>query len=105
MSYIEGLQKNEFKAFLQECFATYLAETKALKDEIVSLKSLLKNQPKDFYQIADLMELFGVTRATIHNWVKEGKLLKHKLGGKVLFKREDINKLIELSKISYEKNK
>lgn len=104
MSYIGGLNKSELAAFLANELSPFIKEIQSLRQEVGELKSALNNQSKELYSINDLTELFGVSAATIHNWVKEGKLIKHKIGGRTHFKRSDIEKLIELSKTSHEKN-
>lgn len=98
MSYIGGLQKAEFTALIADTIKPFLEETKALRAEITDLKAKLQTQQKELYTIEDLEKLFTVGRATIHNWVNEGKLIKHKMGGRTFFKSEDVNRIIELSK-------
>lgn len=54
------------------------------------------------YTVADLEEMFGVTRCTILRWEAKGKLPKRiQFGfrGKVLFKRELIDAMIERGEI------
>lgn len=104
MSYIGGLNKNELAAFLANELNPFIKEIKALRQEVADLKSALGSQSKELYTIKDLTDLFGVTAATIHNWVHEGKLIKHKVGGRTHFKSSDVQKLIDLSKTTNEKN-
>lgn len=99
MSYIGGLTKAQFAAFLQEEFIKPLKEeVKSMKEEMDILKKELQQKNKELYTIEDLEALFNVSRATIHNWINDKKLVKHKIGGRTFFKREDIDRIIELSK-------
>lgn len=99
MSHIDNMNKSQFTAFLNNAIAPFVHEIKALRAELKDLKEQVGNQPKELYSSKDLELLFGVSRGTIHNWVKQGKLVKHSLSsGKVLYKRSDIEKLINYSK-------
>jgi predicted DNA-binding transcriptional regulator AlpA len=47
-------------------------------------------------QMKDLMEVFGVSRATIYEWVKkEGFPKSYKIGGKNFWKRSEIEAYLE----------
>lgn len=98
MSYIGGLNKSELAAFLANELSPFIKEVKALREEVADLKAKLSNNSQELYTIKDLTKLFNVSSATIHNWVNEGKLIKHKIGGRTEFKREDVQKLIDYSK-------
>jgi excisionase family DNA binding protein len=100
MSYIGGLTKAELAALLKNELLPYISEIRQLRNEVADLKSRLNNNSQELYTIKDLTELFSVSTATIHNWINEGKLIKHKIGGRTHFKRADVEKLIELSKES-----
>jgi excisionase family DNA binding protein len=50
---------------------------------------------KPLYRIAEICKLFNVSRTTIHEWVKIGKLRKIKVNSRVYFLGTDIKKIIE----------
>jgi excisionase family DNA binding protein len=98
MSYIGGLTKAQMAAFLTDELRPLIQEVKALKQELSELRGQLGHKAKELYTIEDLSRLFNVTKATIHNWVKEGKLVKYKTGARSLFKKDDVQKFIDYSK-------
>jgi excisionase family DNA binding protein len=100
MSYIGGLSKGELSAFLKDEILPFLKEIRELRAEVADLKARLNSNKRELYTIKDLTALFSVSAATIHNWINEGKLIKHKIGGRTQFKRVDVERLIELSKES-----
>lgn len=98
MSYIGGLTKSELAAFLANEISPFIKEIKLLREEVADLRAQLNNNSKELYTIKDLTNMFNVTSATIHNWIKDGKLIKHKIGGRTEFRKEDVEKLINLSR-------
>ncbi len=98
MSYIGGLTKTELAGFLATEMKPLIEELKELKSEVAELRQQLHHKHKELYTIDDLVELFNVTRATIHNWINDGKLVRYKIGGRTEFKRGDVEKLINYSK-------
>lgn len=46
-------------------------------------------------QVADMCH---VTLATLHNWVRQGRLHPTKVNGRVLFAEEDVNNLLQRRK-------
>lgn len=48
---------------------------------------------KELLSTAEIMELFQISRGTVLNWDKQGKLIPYKVGRKKLYKTEDIKKL------------
>lgn len=59
-----------------------------------------KYKPKDrLLSARDMKEIFsGVSQATLANWVKQGFLSRHKIGGLVFYKESEVHRLIERSK-------
>lgn len=50
---------------------------------------------KPLYRIAELCQLFHVSRTTVHDWVKAGRLRKIKVASRVYFLGADIKKIIQ----------
>jgi excisionase family DNA binding protein len=98
MSYLGGLNKSQFAAFLAEELKPFIQEIKELKSQISKLNNQLNHLEKEFYTIDEVATLFSISKATVHNWVKEKKLVKIKVGGRTQFKTSDIEKLINYSK-------
>jgi len=98
MSYIGGLTKAQLASFLTDELKPFIQEIKDLKNEVSELRNQLHSKHKELYTIDDIADLFNITKATVHNWVKEGKLIKYKVGGRTQFKRADVEKLINYSK-------
>lgn len=75
-----------------------------LKKEIVSelVNSLLPKlskefQPKtptEFLSRTEVAKLLKVDISTIHNWTKKGKIISYGIGGRVLYKRTEIESAI-----------
>lgn len=98
MSYIGGLTKAELCALLVGELRPFIEEVKGLKQEVSELRQQLHHKHKELYTIDDIVELFSIVPATVHNWVKKGQLIKYKVGGRTQFKRVDVEKLINYSK-------
>lgn len=65
------------------------------------LKELKKNfQPKEptkYLSRNEVAEMFSIDLSTVHNWTKKGKLIPYGLGGRIYYKRKEVeNSLIEL---------
>ena len=58
------------------------------------------NNLADFLQIGEVSTLLGVTRETLRNWDKTGKLVavRHPLNGYRLYKKSDIDAILEMIK-------
>ena len=49
---------------------------------------------KPLYKINEVCDLFQVTRPTVYDWVKHGKLRPHKIRSRVYFLWNDIQQLL-----------
>lgn len=49
---------------------------------------------KPLYKIAEVCVLFCVTKPTIYDWIKHGKLKPHKIRSRVYFLWQDIQQLL-----------
>lgn len=50
---------------------------------------------KPLYKIAEICKLFNVSRTTIYEWVKHGKLRRVKIRSRVYFLGNDIQQLLQ----------
>ena len=53
---------------------------------------------KEFISVAELMQLFGVSRATAQRLIKSGEIQSEKLGGKVIIPTQPIKEKFNLEK-------
>lgn len=53
----------------------------------------------EFYNIDDICKLFRVSKITVYRWLKAKKIIGYKMGKAYLFKKADIDKFIEESKV------
>jgi excisionase family DNA binding protein len=59
---------------------------------------------KPLYKIGEVCQIFQVTRPTIYDWVKHGKLKPYKIRSRVFFLWKDIEQLIDPTKQSSPNN-
>lgn len=52
-----------------------------------------------FLDIKEVAEILGKHTRTVRRWIKDDKITAYKIGGKYHFKKEDVDKFIEDSKI------
>lgn len=51
---------------------------------------------KPLYKMGELCQLFGVTRQTIYDWIKHGKLKPYKVRSRIYFLHNDIIQLLPI---------
>lgn len=69
-----------------------------VKNHLEALKSNFEPKtPIELLSRREVAELLKIDLSTVHNWVKKGKLKSYGIGGRVYFKRTEIESaLIEL---------
>lgn len=82
-----------------------LQDFEAFKRELVQeLQSTLqKNQnqePPKYLRSADVMQLLGVSHGTLQTMRNNGTIPFSKIGGSILYSREDIDNLFEANKFT-----
>ena len=50
---------------------------------------------KPLYRITEICQLFNISRTTVHDWVKAGRLRKIKVSSRVYFLGADIKKMFQ----------
>jgi excisionase family DNA binding protein len=70
-------------------------------ESIAELKATIQNQqPKEYYTRDEVANLLNIDLSTLHNWVKKGKITKFSIGGRVYFKRSEIeNAIIQIPRV------
>ncbi|QOW11374.1 helix-turn-helix domain-containing protein [Kaistella flava (ex Peng et al. 2021)] len=65
-----------------------------IKSELLAdlTKTFNDNQPNRYYSAQDICERFGISKPTIHEWRKRGILKTYKLGSRVYYRMDDIEK-------------
>jgi excisionase family DNA binding protein len=53
----------------------------------------------EFYHLDDICKIFQVSKITVYRWIKAKKIPAYKVGGAYLFKKSDIEKFLEESKV------
>lgn len=53
----------------------------------------------EFYKIDDICKIFQVSKITVYRWLKAKKITGYKVGRSYLFKKSDIEKFLEDSKV------
>ena len=63
----------------------------AVREELEALKEQLKlPKPEEYLTRNEVMNLFKISKGTLNNWVKAGRLKKHGIRGRVYFKRSEL---------------
>jgi excisionase family DNA binding protein len=74
---------------------------KEIRETVGELKDTIQNQqPKEYYTREEVAKLLNIDLSTLHNWVKKGKFTKFSIGGRVYFKRSEIeNAIIQIPRV------
>lgn len=75
-------------------------EFKALKDELQEIKSNFSPKEQSVYlsrhEVADMLQ---ITLVSVHNWTKKGILQAYQIGGRVYYKRKEVEAaIVQLNK-------
>jgi len=71
---------------------------KGVKNELDQLKKDFQpKQPSEYLTRNEVAEMLRIDLSSVHNWTKKGKLKAYGIGGRVYYKRHEIeNAIIEL---------
>jgi excisionase family DNA binding protein len=65
-------------------------------ERVVSEEIVKSKLPaKLLYKVKELCELFQVSKPTIYEWIRKGKLKPFRIGSRVFFKGEDVEEMIK----------
>lgn len=53
---------------------------------------------KKFLSVKELMQFLGICKTSVYNHVKSGKLKSYRIGGRVLFDKDEVEKAIKSTK-------
>lgn len=90
--------KAEYQLF--ESLTNLPEDVKALSEKLDKLtQNLQPKQAPQYYTRKEVAKMFNVDLSTIHNWTVKGVLTAYQIGGRVLYKANDIeNAIVELKK-------
>ena len=80
------ISENDLKVIIEDSFRKIMLELSTKEDP-----------PDEFLTSKQVCKLLKISLSTINNWRSSGKLKAHKLGNRILFRREEIlTKIAEL---------
>lgn len=65
-----------------------------LKTQLGELKKWLTPSQSDLLTREEVAEMLKINLSTLHNWTKQGKLISYGVGGRVYYKRAEIEKAL-----------
>lgn len=65
-----------------------------LKTQLGDLKKWLTPSQNDLLTREEVTEMLKINLSTLHNWTKQGKLIAHGIGGRIYYKRAEIDKAL-----------
>jgi len=86
------------QTFKLELPQKYQSDIEFLKSEIVDLKKNFQPiEPTEYLTRNDVAKMLHVNLSTIHNWTKGKRLKSYGIGGRVYYKRQEVeNAIVEL---------
>jgi excisionase family DNA binding protein len=90
------VSRDELKSLIHEEFEVFRKDYQPIEVKDDKIERL--------FSIADLSKLFGVHRTTINEWMKSGKLVYHRIGGRIYFKEFEVYNAMQKFDLSKSKN-
>ena len=66
----------------------------AMASQLKSIQLSSTTSHEEYLTTVEVSKLFKISISTVHNWRKSGTLLAFQIGGKVFFKRSDIDNAV-----------
>ena len=66
----------------------------AMASQLKSIQLSAPTSHEEYLTTVEVSQLFKISISTVHNWRKAGTLLACQIGGKVFFKRSDIDNAV-----------
>ena len=78
----------------------FQADIQFIKSEIKDLKKNFQpKEPIEYLTRGEVAELLKIDLSSVHNWTKKGILTSYQIGGRVYYKRAEIeNSIVKLKK-------
>ncbi|MDQ7917132.1 helix-turn-helix domain-containing protein [Mesonia sp. MT50] len=75
-------------------------ELKALRNELQEIKSNFRPKQQSVYLSRhDVSEMLQIDVSSVHNWTKKGIIQAYQIGGRVYYKREEVEAaIVQLNK-------
>ena len=69
----------------------FLNDIEYIKNEIATLrKSFQPKEPNEYLTRLEVSELLKIDLSSVHNWTKKGILQSYQIGGRVYYKRKEV---------------
>ena len=88
-------EPSEFWAQIRQIVHEEVVQTRNTKSAGANLMTTPGLTEKPLYKIAEICQLFDISRTTVHDWVKHGKLRRVKVRSRVYFLGADVKQLME----------
>jgi excisionase family DNA binding protein len=80
---------------LTERFANAVSEKLSQKEKFSQQEKPKQDLQIEFLSIKDTCKLLGVTKPTLHNWTKSGKVTGYRISTRIRYKREEIENSVK----------
>ena len=88
-------EPEEFWAQFREIIREEMSRNQKEQPSTASIMETSGLTEKPLYKIQDICDLFKVTKPTIYDWIKRGKLKRVKIRSRVFFLGSDIRQLMQ----------
>lgn len=88
-------EPSEFWAHIRQIIKEEISKANIEKAPNISLVETPGLTEKPLYKISEICSLFHVSKPTIYDWVKHGKLRRVKIRSRVYFLRSEIQQLLQ----------
>jgi len=78
----------------------YQSDIDLIKSQLKDLKKHFQpKEPNEYLTRVEVAEMLKIDLSSVHNWTKKGILISYQIGGRVYYKRAEVeNAIVELKK-------
>lgn len=78
----------------------YQSDIEFIKTELKELKKHFQpKEPNEYLSRLEVSSMLKIDLSSVHNWTKKGILISYQIGGRVYYKRQEVeNGIVELKK-------